>query len=116
MQHAGEPLSQGRRVQLLGQIALVHQHQQAGRLLCRRHGLFVLVCQSLGAVQHQQGQRRPLRRLTAAFHTHSLDAVSAVSDTGGIRQPQQYAAHQHLFLHGVAGGTGDVGDDGAVVA
>ena len=79
-------------------------------------GGLVLRRQRPGAVQHQQGQRCLLRGGAAALHTHGLHGVAAVADARRVDEPQEHAAHGDLFLHRVAGGAGDVGDDSPVIA
>ena len=87
-----------------------------GYLLRHGHGGLILRVQRRGAVQQQQRQRGPLRRLAAARYAQLLHGVARLPDARRIRQPQQHMAQQQLLLHRIPGGARHVGDDGPVKA
>src|SRR3546814_4775039 len=51
-----------------------------------------------------------------AAHAFALDHIKGLAQAGGIDQGQLDAVDAHGFVQQVAGGAGDVGDDGAVAA
>ena len=71
---------------------------------------------ALGAVQHHQGKAGLLCRRHGPVHAQLLHAVARFPDACGVAQPQKLAAEADLFLQGVPGGAGHLGDDGPVIA
>ncbi len=69
----------------------------------------------MAGVDQQQGMIGTGQFGTGPAHAFLLDRVLAVTQPGGVDQGQGDRAQAHVFTQDIAGGAGDVGDDGAVV-
>ena len=100
----------------LGQIGLAQNANGMPGISGGIHGPEVLGGQSLGAVQHQQGQICALCGLQCAGYADLLHRIPGVADSGGVDQAQHQPTQMNLFLHGIPGGAGNVGDNHPLVA
>ena len=75
----------------------------------------VLFGQGLGAVAHGQDQVGLGQGLAAAGHAQLLDGVVAVPQARGVNEAEEVPAQGDFGLDGVAGGAGDVRDDGPLI-
>ena len=74
------------------------------------------VRERFASVQDVQNQIGGCQCSTAAADAFDLDFVAGFAEAGGVNEDDGETANVGGFLDGVAGGAGDGGDDGAVVA
>ena len=67
-------------------------------------------------VEHHDGQVGALHFFAGAAHAFAFDGVAAFAQAGGVDQFQLQAIDADGLAQGVAGGAGDVGDDGTLAA
>ncbi|KAG0922003.1 hypothetical protein G6F32_014854 [Rhizopus arrhizus] len=67
-------------------------------------------------IQHYQCEVGALDFHMGATHAFALDGVATVAQASGVDQGQLQAIQADGFAQGVAGGTGDVGDDRSLAA
>ena len=67
-------------------------------------------------IEHHQGEVGALQFGARAAHAFALDRIAALAQAGGVDQGQFQPVEAHGFAQQVAGGAGDVGDDGAFAA
>ena len=99
-----------------GQILLRPDQNPSGTAGGGQQEGHVLLCDGMGAIHHSQHQIGRLHSSAAAFHTDALHGVLRFPDARRVDQAQQRTAADHGLLYRVAGGAGNIGDDGAVVA
>ena len=70
----------------------------------------------MASVRHHNHQIGVGRRPAAALHAQLFHGVRRIADAGSIDKPQENAAADDGFFHRVAGGAGNISDDGPVIA
>ena len=90
----------------------------ATRRCCGRRGRserFVFGGEGLAGIDDDQGEVGVGHGLPGALDAQGLDQVAALADAGGVVEFDGDAADGSGLRDDVAGGAGDLGDDGAVV-
>ena len=75
-----------------------------------------LKCPGSGGVEHEEDDGGALDGAVGAVDADGLDGFGGVADAGGIDEAEGGAGDVDGVLDGVAGGAGDVGDDGPFLA
>ena len=69
----------------------------------------------VGQIEHGKDELCVGELGVGAFDTDAFDGVIAVPETGGVDETEQYAAEVASFFDRVAGRTGNVRNQGAVL-
>lgn len=75
-----------------------------------------LKCPGSGGVEHEKDDGGTFDGAVGAVDADGLDGFGGVADAGGIDEAEGGAGDVDGVLDGVAGGAGDVGDDGPFLA
>ena len=100
----------------IAQVVLVDQSDGVFLVLAQVDDGKVVPIQGLGAIADEDHQVRIFHSLFGSFHAHGFDTVPGFPDTCGVDEPQSCGAYHNSLLHGIPGGTCNLGDDDPLIA